>query len=150
MKLFNHISDFEIPSIWTIFTICCSSRRKFERYEKIIEQEKSKNEYLNFELKTMIQLIIEAYTVILMNEQEILKECLMSYEYAQKQYNLVKELKLVNDVESLQTLVFNDSTIDNVEEDWKKTLELIYDSLEKQTIVFERLEQKIKMFQTKI
>lgn len=147
MKLYNHVADFEIPSLsfFSIFTICCSSRRKFERYERIIQQEKDKNEYLKMELKATKQLLIESYADLLLHEQQILKEVLWAYELTQTQYTKVKEFKATNNLDELQDYMFIDGSIDDIEDDWKKTVDLHYAKLEKQMKVFEDVEMKLKI-----
>lgn len=151
MKLYNHVVDFEMPtlSFFSIFTICCSSRRKFERYERIIQQEKDKNIYLKMELKATKQLLIESYADLLLHEQQILKEVLWAYETSQKQYEKVKELKATNNLDELQAYMFIDESVDgsvdDVEDDWKKIVDLHYAKLEKQMKVFEDVEMKLKI-----
>ncbi len=144
MKLYNHVAEFEFPSIWIIFSICCLSRRRNERYERIIQQEKSKNEYLKFELKATKHLLIKSYENLLEHERYKLKEFIVGYEYAQEQYNRVKELKMSNDILQLQTFVSIDGTLENVEDDWKNMVDRAYTVLERQMKVFESVEFKIK------
>lgn len=147
MKLYNHVADFEMPSLsfFSIFTICCSSRRKFDRYERIIQQEKDKSEYLKMELKATKQLLIKSYVELLIHEQHILKEILWTYELTQKQYSKVKELKADNNLDELQAYMFIDGSIDDIEDDWEKTVDLAYTKLEKQMKVFEDVEMKLKI-----
>ena len=154
MKLYNHVSDFEMHNsslTWplfaflSIFTICCSSRRKFERYENMIQQEKDKNEYLKIQLKSTKKQLIESYNLLLLHQQNILKEDLQSYEMCLKTYEKVKEFKLANDIEALQHYIFLDSSIEDIEDDWKKTVDLHYEKLEKQMKVFESVETKLKI-----
>ena len=142
--------DFELISVWSIFSICCSSRRKFERYEKIIQQEKDKNTSLKFELNITIKMLIDSYKIQLIQQQEVLKRYLIAYDYAEKQYKKVKELKLAKNFKSLQSYAFVERSIDSVEEDWKENVKIAFENLDKQMIMFEELEQKIKMFEAKI
>ena len=141
-KLFNLVSEIEFPSI---YAICCSPRRKYQRYEKIIQQEKDKNEYLTKELKITKDALIKSYYDLLEYERVKLKECLVNYEHFNRVYERIKYLKENNKIEELKCYVFEDATIETIEEYYKKKEDYYYDLLDNQMKIFESLEKKIKM-----
>jgi hypothetical protein len=147
MKLFNHVSEFEFPSIWTLFSICCLSRRRNERYERIIQQERNKNDYLKHELRITKYELIEVYEMMLEIQRKELQQYVWSHQSAQKDYDCVKQLKLENKIEELESFVFIDGTIEDVEEDWKNTVEITYRRLEQEMKKFEDLQEKIRLLQ---
>ena len=97
------------------------------------------------ELKATKQLLIESYADLLLHEQQILKEVLWAYEMSQTQYTKVKEFKATNNFDELQAYMFIDGSIDDVEDDWKKIVDVHYAKLEKQMKVFEDVEMKLKI-----
>ena len=143
-KLFDLVSEIELPSFYSIF---CSSRRKYQRYETIIQQEKSKNEYLTLQIGSIKDELIESYIQLLEIQRKLVSEALINYEQIHKQYELVKELKEKNDHILTNYII---TTIENIEEDWKKKENTYYELLEIEMKKFETIETKLKIVSNSI
>lgn len=147
MKIFNLTSEFEFPSLYTIFSVCCSSRRKHERLERLLQQERHKNAYLQETLLHNKELLIQSYETLLEYERSRLNEMVFIYKSSVRTCESVKKLYVEKNIEELQKYVFVDGTVENVVYDWEKTVELEYETLEKQMKVFESIEARIKAVQ---
>ncbi len=144
-KLFDLVSEIEIPSI---YSICCSSRRKHTKIEKILEQEKAKNQYLTQEVKIVKDALIESYIELLDFQQKKLAIALEKYNQIHKQFEQIKDYKQKNKLSLLSSYII--TTIENVEDDWKKIENSHYELLEIEMKKFEILETKIKIVSNSI